>query len=88
MSAVKKNQENSREVKVLTIPKSTVSRKASTRRKPASNRKMTDNASAVDLVVSSNDLAVVPQLKASRPASRVNAKPMDQIGRASCRERV
>lgn len=83
MSAARKTEKNSSEVKVLSIPKSTPARKPAGRRKPAAgrkaavNQKVVDKDCAVDLVVSSNDLAVVPQLKASHPASRVNAKPLD-----------
>jgi len=65
MSAVRKTQAKKNEVKVLSIPKT------------SARRKRADRDSAVDLVVSSGDLAVVPQLVASRPASRVDAKPLD-----------
>lgn len=77
MSAVRKPQKSSSEVKVLTIPKSTASRAPASNRKPAVSQKSADKANAVDLVVSSGDLAVVPRLAASKPASRVNAKPLD-----------
>ncbi|ATX82573.1 Adenylate and Guanylate cyclase catalytic domain-containing protein [Mariprofundus ferrinatatus] len=65
MTAVRKKPAIKNEVKILTIPKTSAS------------RKLADKESAVDLVVSKGDLAVVPQLVASRPASRVDAKPLD-----------
>ena len=65
MPPVRKQDKNKREVNVVSIPKST------------GRSRKSDKQKAVDLVVSSGELAVVPQLAASRPASRVDSKPLD-----------
>ncbi|MFQ5519068.1 MAG: adenylate/guanylate cyclase domain-containing protein [Mariprofundus sp.] len=65
MPPVRKQVKKENEVKVLSMPKTSEATK-----KPAKQ-------TAVDLLVTSADLAVVPQLAAARPASRVDVTPLD-----------
>ncbi len=65
MATARKQETNSNDTNVVAIPKTS----------PRSRRAAKE--AAVDLVVSSGDLAVLPRMVASRPASRVNAKTMD-----------
>jgi len=65
MATARKQDKTNSEANVVAIP----------RTPPRSQR--ADKRVAVDLVVSSGDLAVLPRMVASRPASRVNAKTLD-----------
>jgi len=65
MATVRRQDATGSDVNVVSIPKT------------SSRSKTGEEDIAVDLMVSAGEMAVLPQLAAARPASRVDTKPLD-----------